>query len=242
MTDFGDVPPRVRHGALFSVAFPFDKWVACARCEASYPLLVDDPSWRFNRDGSGDYIGLCAAGCTGERVRLVPEDRYARNTIAGLGLIRWPLYSIDAAAHPFEPGRVDFYFRPPRNMRGKLAAGDKPLACSLPVEMVEAALRGRRVKLSSANVFTQEQVVAFARVLLAKASEEPPVGVQTRSSRVVERLAADPSWWWSQLELDAEEDYGAPGTEPAPTEGEEARARSSAEGKDPEAEAPPREV
>lgn len=192
---------KVPENSLFSIAFPFDKFLICPACHGDF--LAKDVRYQFNRDGRFDYSGKCPKNPDGETVTFEAQDRYLAQTVKGLGLIRWPHLSIQVAVNPMVPGAVDYYWRPPRSIRALVTSGDKLLTSTLPVDMLAAIKMSKRVKLQNHNLFTLQQLELFANALLLKVREDSNL---TTSQRFVQTLlAVGDTWWWAHLDPEDED-------------------------------------
>lgn len=196
---------KVPENALFSLAFPFDKWLICPSCEQEWKAKDVVDSWKFNHEGRFTYCGPCPSKTPqcGE-VEFKVEDRYLRDTAKGLGLIRWPHLAVQASVNPFAPGEVDHYARMPRSIRNQLAAGDKLMASTVPLEVIQACKEAKRIKINRGNLFTLNQLELFAHALLLKVREDESMSPNKRFIQTL--LSNGNSWWWAHLDPEAPEE------------------------------------
>lgn len=190
--------------ALYSVAFPFDKFLRCPSCQQEWKAQDIAPAWKFNHAGTFTYCGPCPSGTPecGE-VTFDVEDRYRRDALKGTGLIRWPTLSINVDLNPLVPGASRHYFRLPKKIRDELCAGNKTMAATLPIEMIQAAKVRKRLVLNEGNLFTAAQIETFAHALIEKVREVEEK--RTAGQKVLHTLLSfKDTWFWAYLEPDRE--------------------------------------
>jgi hypothetical protein len=133
-----------------SLVFPFDKWLICPRCNKEQQAR--NAKYRFNKDGFFAYSGNCP-GCK-RNVHFEVEDRDIKRAWNRLALLRWPPMTIDIDFQPYGGGiHKNYFHRIPKEVRAAIHHGNHLYTSTLPIDFIQAARTGRRVKINGDNFF-----------------------------------------------------------------------------------------
>ena len=152
----------VQGNSFGSPVFPFTKMLICPHC--NFEQMAEFARYRFNRTGHFDYQGTCP-GCGKKETVFIVEDRPVRNGWQQLCMTRWPPLTIDIDYNPYNPRKVRFFHRIPRELKAQLIAGNKLLTSTLPIEFIQAARFNKRLRIHNDNLFHMaRQTVADIRI------------------------------------------------------------------------------
>jgi len=142
---------HVYGNAFISLHFPFTRFLICLKCKASLP--INQIEWKFIGTKPG-FLGHCfhgqckSCGHSGEmKVKDVPYKNKD-----GIKIIRWNPENITIKYNEYT-GRYTYLYQVPRRLMRAMERGDKDILIDLPMIVIEAVQKQKRIRLDSNAIF-----------------------------------------------------------------------------------------